>query len=107
MSTSASWRRSTCEFLVVVVYTPAKSSTSSRQIDRNQKTLARHEQQRTRDAEMLRTVTENLERALYTNESITADMQRETVALQKEEDDIRVRRPADHCLCALRASHLR
>ncbi|CAF0745840.1 unnamed protein product [Adineta ricciae] len=59
------------------------------QIDRHQKTLERHEKQRTRDAEMLRTVTENLHRALYTNESITSDMRRETEALQKEEDGLR------------------
>ncbi|UJR14680.1 hypothetical protein I4U23_001673 [Adineta vaga] len=61
------------------------------QIDRHQKTLARHEQQRARDADMLRTVTENYQRALYTNESITSDMQRETDLLQKEDDGIRVR----------------
>ncbi|CAF0745281.1 unnamed protein product [Adineta ricciae] len=59
------------------------------QIDRHQKTLERHEKQRTRDAEMLRTVTENLHRALYTNESITSDMRRETETLQKEEDGLR------------------
>ena len=63
---------------------------SFRQIDRHQKTLERHEKQRTRDAEMLRTVAENLHRALYTNESITSDMRRETETLQKEEDGLRV-----------------
>jgi hypothetical protein len=62
----------------------------SRQIERHQKTLARFEQQRNRDAEMLRTVTENLQRALYTNESITTDMEHETELLQKEEETMRV-----------------
>lgn len=39
---------------------------------------------------MLRTVTENLQRAFYTNDSISTDMKRETEKLQKEEDAIRV-----------------
>jgi hypothetical protein len=61
-------------------------------MDRDKKTLARYNQQRTRDAEMLRTVTENLERAFYTNDSISTDMKRETEKLKKEEDEIRVSR---------------
>ena len=63
---------------------------SSRQIDRDKKTLTRFDQQRTRDAEMLRTVTENLQRAFYTNDSISTDMKRETEKLKKEEDGMRV-----------------
>ena len=39
---------------------------------------------------MLRTVTENLQRALYTNDSISTDMKRETEKLKKEEDGMRV-----------------
>jgi hypothetical protein len=39
---------------------------------------------------MLRTVTENLQRAFYTNDSIGTDMKRETEKLKKEEDGIRV-----------------
>jgi hypothetical protein len=39
---------------------------------------------------MLRTVTENLQRAFYTNDSISTDMKRETDQLKKEEDGIRV-----------------
>lgn len=61
-----------------------------RQIDRDKKTLARYDQQRTRDADMLRTITENLHRAFYTNDSISTDMKRETEKLKKEEDAIRV-----------------
>lgn len=64
---------------------------SFRQIDRDKKTLVRYDQQRTRDAEMLRTVTENLQRAFYTNDSIGTDMKRETEKLKKEEDAIRVK----------------
>ena len=41
---------------------------------------------------MLRTVTENLQRAFYTNDSIATDMKRETEKLKKEEDEIRVNR---------------
>ena len=52
--------------------------------------MARFDQQRTRDAEMLRTVTENLQRAFYTNDSISTDMKRETEKLKKEEDGMRV-----------------
>ena len=66
-----------------------------RQIDRDKKTLARYDQQRNRDAEMLRTVTENLQRAFYTNDSISTDMKRETEKLKKEEDGIRVRSDGD------------
>lgn len=61
-------------------------------MDRDKRSLARYDQQRTRDAEMLRTVTENLQRAFYTNDSISTDMKRETEKLKKEEDAIRVRR---------------
>lgn len=39
---------------------------------------------------MLRTVTENLQRAFYTNDSISTDMKRETEKLQKEEDAMKV-----------------
>ena len=39
---------------------------------------------------MLRTVTENLQRAFYTNDSIGTDMKRETEKLKKEEDTLRV-----------------
>jgi hypothetical protein len=52
--------------------------------------LIRYEQQRTRDADMLRTVVENLQRASYTNESIGADMQREIDSLKIEEEKMRV-----------------
>jgi len=62
----------------------------SSKIDRDKKTLARFDQQRNRDAEMLRTVADNLERAFYTNDSISTDMKRETEKLKKEEEDIRV-----------------
>ena len=62
----------------------------NRQINRDKKTLTRYDQQRTRDAEMLRTVSENLQRAFYTNDSISTDMKRETEKLKKEEDTIRV-----------------
>jgi hypothetical protein len=41
---------------------------------------------------MLRTVTENLQRAFYTNDSIGTDMKRETEKLKKEEDGMRVSR---------------
>ena len=47
---------------------------------------------------MLRTVTENLERAFYTNDSIANDMVRETDKLKKEEDGIRVSRSRDSFL---------
>ncbi len=63
----------------------------SSQIDRDKKSLTRFDKQRDRDAEMLRTVTENLERAFHTNDSISIDMKRETEKLKKEEDGIRVR----------------
>ncbi len=62
----------------------------SSKIDRDKKTLTRFDQQRNRDAEMLRTVADNLERAFYTNDSISTDMKRETEKLKKEEEDIRV-----------------
>jgi hypothetical protein len=62
----------------------------SSKIDRDKKTLTRFDQQRNRDAEMLRTVADNLERAFYTNDSISTDMKRETEKLKKEEDNIRV-----------------
>ncbi len=62
----------------------------SSKIDRDKKTLTRFDQQRNRDAEMLRTVADNLERAFYTNDSISTDMKRETEKLKKEEDGIRV-----------------
>lgn len=70
---------------------PNRTFLFSRQIDRDKKTLARYDQQRTRDADMLRTVAENLQRAFYTNDSISTDMKRETEKLKKEEDAIRVR----------------
>ena len=60
-------------------------------MDRDKKTLTRYDQQRTRDADMLRTVTENLQRAIYTNDSISTDMQRETDKLKKDEDGMRVK----------------
>lgn len=59
-------------------------------MDRDKKTLTRYDQQRTRDSDMLRTVTENLQRAIYTNDSISTDMHRETDKLKKEEDGMRV-----------------
>jgi predicted transglutaminase-like protease len=59
-------------------------------MDRDKRTLSRYDQQRTRDSEMLRTVTENLQRAFYTNDSISTDMKRETEKLKKEEDGIQV-----------------
>lgn len=61
-----------------------------RQIDRDKKNLSRFHEQRARDSEMLRTITENLQRAFYTNDSISTDMKRETEKLKKEEDEIRV-----------------
>ena len=39
---------------------------------------------------MVRTVTENLQRATYTNESIVNDIRRETDKLHQEEDSTRV-----------------
>jgi hypothetical protein len=62
-----------------------------RQIDRNKKSITRFDQQRNRDAEVLRTVTDNLQRAFYTNDSISTDMTRETEKLKKEEDGMRVK----------------
>lgn len=84
-------RKSTCIFLKQSKSLILYLSFSSRQINRDKKTLARYDQQRNRDAEMLRTVTENLQRAFYTNDSISTDMRRETDKLKKEEDGIRVR----------------
>lgn len=68
----------------------SKRKLRSRQIDRDKRTLTRYDQQRNRDAEMLRTVADNLQRAFYTNDSIGSDMKRETEKLKKEEDAIRV-----------------
>ena len=62
-----------------------------RQIERGKKNLTRFDQQRNRDAETLRTVTDNLQRAFYTNDSIGTDMKRETEKLKKEEDGMRVK----------------
>ncbi|CAF3902426.1 unnamed protein product [Adineta steineri] len=81
--------KKTREKSIIIDEHERKLAKINEQIDRHQKTITRYEQQRKRDSEMLRTVIENLQRAVFTNESITADMQRATEILQKEEEEIR------------------
>ncbi len=106
MMMNENWRKSMCKFNFKELLIK-KREISSRQMERDKKTLTRYDQQRTRDAEMLRTVSENLERAFYTNDSIATDMVRETDKLKKEEDGIRVSRscyfyPIEYQLVSIR-----